>query len=228
MADYKLGYSDPRIQTDVGAGPWSSRPKTLKMRALRARLRISISLNIAAIGGNDAVIHLHHYLDNTGNDLTIDLASMVQDVPSAKRVYEKEQASAKKFVETLPEGIHLITSSRASGGYNHRSESTNWYFAIGGYSAWGKGRAVVSKNRLGIRGYKLKFEYKFYDRYNWDTGKSVKLGPIEIKDEFMGDFHRQGLGKEYDVRGSLTEDIQWGAFTSTHESPHAFSPAIFR
>lgn len=94
------------------------------------------------------------------------------------------------------------------GGYNLKSENWNWFFAIGGYSRWGKGTATVTDKPTG-RELALDFEYKFYDRYNWDKGKKVKLFNITITDEFMGEFHRQGLAKEFECFGSFRRHFAW-------------------
>src|SRR5262249_1751936 len=145
----------------------------------------------SAVIGSDAAKHMKHYMDNTGNDLTIDLVGMVNDVPSAKFNYEEELKEAARFVETLPAGVQRITSTsinrkRKLHMYNQKSESWNWFFAIGGYSAWGKGRAEVIVAG-GARSYKLDFEYKFFDRYNWDAGKSVTIFGITVTDNTMGE-----------------------------------------
>ena len=55
----------------------------------------------------------------------------------------------------------------------------------------------------------MKYEYKFFDRYNWDNGKSVRIAGITVTDAFMGEFHRMGLAKEYDVIGSVNKTITW-------------------
>jgi hypothetical protein len=57
--------------------------------------------------------------------------------------------------------------------------------------------------------YELDFEYKFYDRYNWDRGKSVEFAGITVTDESMGEFHRQGLAREFDCRGSFSRRFTW-------------------
>jgi hypothetical protein len=162
--------------------------------------------------GADALSHLHHYLWNSGDPYEIDLEDMLDDVPSAKQAYDRELALAKAYVQTLPTGTYLFTSSSLipAGTYNYESESTNWFYAIGGYSAWSKGVATIARDTQGNRGYRMDFEYKVYDRYNWDTGKSVEIFGITITDEFMGDFHRQGLAKEFDCNGSVTSTETWG------------------
>jgi len=136
---------------------------------------------------------------------------MVNEVPSAKALFESEVEEAKRFVETLPIGTCDICSSKAKVGYNLKSESANWFFAIGGYSVWGKGTASVSQVNGVARAYSLLFRYKFYDRYNWDGGKSVTILGVTITDHQMGEFHRQGVAKEFDCRGSIEKLITWGA-----------------
>jgi hypothetical protein len=99
---------------------------------------------------------------------------MINDVTSAKRVHNREIALAQAFVESLSDGKHKITSGTpsgaADGAYSKKSESKNWYYAVGGYSAWGKGNATICKDK-----YTLEFEYKFYALYNWDTTPNRRL-----------------------------------------------------
>jgi RHS repeat-associated protein len=192
LKDYKLGTEDPTIRPDVGAGAWGSKPPHLVFILLK--LKIQEAIPLAWLGMPDAANHLLHYFGNSGRDYTIRLQKMIDDVPSAKRVYERELALAQQFVESLPEGKHQITSGAASGAadgaYITESESPNWYFAVAGYNAWGKGIATVCKDE-----YTLQFEYKFYDRYNWDIGKEVKILGVTVTDKFMGEFHRQAPGQ---------------------------------
>jgi hypothetical protein len=115
----------------------------------------------------------------------------------------------QRFVETLPPGsVNSFTSKNLEVGYNTQVESRNWYFAIGGYSTWGKGTATVSGTKADPT-YTVDFEYKFYDRYNWDAGKSVTFAGITVTDRFMGEFHRQGLAQEYDCNGSFKRRLNW-------------------
>ena len=216
--DYTIGSVSPTINPDKGSGKWSSESWTLEMVAYKQAI-LAVLPNAATIIGTDAAIHMYHYLGNTGGKRTIPLAEMIAGVPSARLLYDREVALAKAFAETLPEGTHSITSARASNGYNRKSESWNWYFAIGGYSAWGKGVAFVGKDRTGKRGYRLLLDYRFYDRYNWDKGKSVTIFGVKITDEFMGTFHRQGLAQEFDCDGSVDREFTWGETTAIPPLP---------
>ena len=185
---------------------WNSKPWELSTWTLEKF--VAANIGIVWLGMPDATAHLMHYFGNSGSDYTIRLQKMIDDVPSAKRVQNREIAWAQAFVESLPDGKHIITSGApsgaAEGAYNTKRESWNWYYAVGGYSAWGKGNATVCKHE-----YTLEFEYKFYDRYNWDTGKSVTILGHMVTDQFMGEFHRQGLAKGFDMRGSAKKTVKW-------------------
>ena len=209
--DYMIGTADPRITPDRGAGAWSSTPTTITatvQRQLILEILPPRGASATVAIGDDAARHMLHYLNNSGANLTIDLEGMVDEVRSAKGRFNNEISQAKTFVETLAVGTHQITSRRPEGGYNQQSDSRNWYFAIGGYSTWGKGRATVRAGSAG-REYELEFEYKFYDRYNWDAGKQVTIGPVTITDQFMGEFHRQGIAQEFTCVGSVRRTFTW-------------------
>jgi hypothetical protein len=57
--------------------------------------------------------------------------------------------------------------------------------------------------------YDLDFEYEFRDRYNWDVGKSVPLGPITISDKFMLEWHLRGLAKHFNMFGEVKQHVHW-------------------
>ena len=202
LKDYKVGTADPTIAPDAGAGAWDSEEWTWSNVALKQL--IVNNIGIVWVGMPDAVNHIQHYFGNSGSDYTIRLQNMINDVPSAKNVYNGELALAQAFVESLSDGKHSITSGSASGGYNRKDESWNWFYAVGGYSAWGKGNATVCNDE-----YTLEFQYKFYDRYNWDGGKQVTVLGQVVTDQFMGEFHRQGLAREFDMFGAVKKTVKW-------------------
>jgi hypothetical protein len=156
---------------------------------------------------------MEHYLNNTGKDYTIDLEDMIASVPTAKRAMIAEFRQAQNFIAGLPNGTHYFTSRAGESAYNYKGESADWFFAIGGYTYWGKGVAKISAGTTGRR-FEVDFEYHVYDRYNWDGGKKVTIGGIDVTDEFMGEFHRQGLAKEFDCHGKIARRFTWeGAAT---------------
>jgi hypothetical protein len=205
--DYEVGTGDPALGHDPGAGAWKSKPWQMSYGVLKEAIIQALPTAYVVIG-SDATKHMAHYLGNSGLDYTIDLEGMVKDVPSARARYEDEVAQAQELVEKLPVGKYSIHSRKAENGYNRQAESRNWFFAIGGYTKWGQG-AVTAKTTAGVTEYELDFEYKFYDRYNWDAGKSVTFAGITVTDVFMGEFHRQGLAREFDCYGSFKRHLTW-------------------
>lgn len=205
--DYQLGTSDPPLRQDLGAGFWNSKPKEAGYVALGIAVVDSLPVAYGVIG-DDATKHMVHYFRNTGTTYEIDLEGMIAEVPSAKHWYEAEVDQAKQFVEKLDPGRHSITSRETEWGYNRQAESRNWYFAVGGYLYWGKGVADVRSSGSATT-CELDFEYKFYDRYNWDAGASVTFAGITVTDKFMVEFHRQGLAREFDCVGSVRRKFSW-------------------
>jgi hypothetical protein len=212
---FKIGTHDPVINHDPGAGAWNSKPKTMKMRVSKTEILEHLIFAYPVIG-DDAVKHMYHYLDNSGTKYKIDLQDMIDDVSDAKYRYEREVENAKKFVQTRPIGTHNITTDKAARGYNDKSQNWNWFYAVGGYSAWIKGVAKVELDKSGKRKYRLDYEYKVADRYNWDIGKQVEIFGVTITDKFMGEFHRQGLAKEFDMEGSIKAAIEWDSINPAH------------
>lgn len=210
---YTLGTRNPSLRHDPGAGPWNSKPTELSYVALKAGIVATLpptSLVALLATGPNACKHMRHYFGSSGRTLTIDLEDMITSGPIAKARFRDEIAQAQAFVEKLPAGSHNITSKGPESAYNRKEHSRDWYYAIGGYSTWGKGVATVRSGASGME-YQLQFEYRFEDKYNWDGGKSVTLGGITITDAFMAEFHRQGLAKEYICIGSLSRTLHWRA-----------------
>lgn len=208
---YTVGNSQPTIKPDVGAGIFNSKPVEVSMWALKQSiLEILPPRGSSAMLfiGFDAAANMKHYLNTSGADLKINLESMIDSGPTAKGRFRDEISQAKKFVETLPIGTHQISSKFAESAYNYKEESSNWFYAVGGYASWGKGTATVTKGAT-VTEYSLDFEYHFFDRYNWDGGKSVTIGPITITDVFMGEFHRQGLAREYNMKAMIKRQFKW-------------------
>ena len=205
-SDYKLGSNAPSVTFDAGAGVHGSEDPTWEMEALKTAL-LAKPMSITS---PNALAHLQHYLKNTGSDYNIDFQDVLDKVPDEQRLFETELSAAKTFVESLQEGHYSVVREQAVGGYVYKSENWDWFFATAGYSAWIKCDATVNCLPNGQREHTINYEYNSLDRYNWDLGKSVEIFDITITDEFMGDFHRQGLAKEFTMRGSITGSVTWG------------------
>jgi RHS repeat-associated protein len=215
LDNYRIGWDDPYVRRDRGAGFFASVDPTTERQLLKFAIITEILPNVQGVWP-DAAKHMRHYFGRSGRPLTIRLDGMIREVPSARELYEYERSEAMRFVQTLDPGTYDITSGSPSPGRNRQDESLNWFLAVHGYAAWGKGRATVSC-KDGVRSYRLEFDYKFLDRYNWDTGKSVTVYGITVTDKFMGDFHRMGLAHEFEMNGTVTEVIEWKNTTPPRE-----------
>jgi len=204
---YEIGAGDPPNGADRGAGVWRSKKPEATYLALKQAIVEVLPMATVTVGF-DAAKHMYHYLGNSGKDCWIDLEGMVRHVPSARERYEREVAQAMDFVERLSTGNHSIRSRVGEFAYNLQSENRNWYFAIGGYTSWGQGVAAV-RDTPGGRDYELEFEYKLFDRYNWDAGKFVTIAGVKVTDAFMGEFHRQGLAREFNCYGAFKRRFSW-------------------
>ena len=206
LKNYKIGFDDPKIKHDIGSGRWGSTNPQFLYKALRA----VILATPTSVTFPDAVAHLRHYLENTGSTYTIRFENMINSSSNAKSLINEELAEAKSFIDfnLRKDGVYNITSTSPSGGYVQITNSPNWFYAVGGYSLWGKGTVVV-KNKG--RCFELQMKVKFEDKYNWDIGKAAFLGFIKVTDQFMGEFHRQGLAKEFLMVGewNIPVNFKW-------------------
>jgi hypothetical protein len=207
---FKIGTDDPPIKPDKGAGAWDSEDTSVQSYAIKY-LVVSdprfLGACYVAIGA-DATKHLFHYFQDTGSPYTIDLEGMLEATALARKVFHGEIRDMADYVELLPPGTWNITSKHITQNndtYNYQPQTRNWFFAIGGYTVWGKGRATVDA----AGNFALDYEYKFYDRYNWDGGKHVTIAGVTITDEWMARFHREGVAREFDCFGSVKRSLRW-------------------
>jgi hypothetical protein len=209
--EFGVGTNDPVLRHDAGAGPWNSKPKEISMYFMHDGMSDLRFISAASISiGSDAAANLQHYLMNSGRPHEVNLAAMINDVPTARRVYSELARRIAKYIENFPAGSWNVTSKIACNGYNNKPESRNWYYAVGGYTAWIKAWVRITgsgSNRV----FDFDGQYKFYDRYNWDKGSEVTMvgEHITISDEFMGEFQRQGFAREYDNFGTCPVRFLW-------------------
>ena len=210
LAAYRLGYDDPVMTPDAGAGPWDSVSPTLADYS--RKIHMQAALPALSFTYPNAVAHLRHYFGNTGADYVIDFEGLLADPKLdglTYRAYYNEILDATNFVESLnlrPGECVEITSSRGTQVKTY--DSDDWWYAVGTYTAWGKARVSVDEDGR----YTMYFEYKFWDRYNWDGDKAVPNPIISghtITDEFMGRFHLAGLAREFTMTGAVQRTVTW-------------------
>ena len=114
---------------------------------------------------------------------------------AVKALAQNEAAVAYKKIPAA--GGSKAFSSSWESFYATKDMSWNWFFAIGGFSYSVTG--VVTRSSKGAS---LEYVTHIFDRYNWDAGKSVDIGPFHFEDTELGHLHLVGLAREYTVRGS--------------------------
>lgn len=97
---------------------------------------------------------------------------------------------------------------------NLPTQSKDWFYAVGAYQAWGKAKVSVPPADNKPMLYWMYFECCFFDQYNWNGDGSVALLGRTITDEDMGRFHKMGIAKEYEMRGSFHVSVEWPLGTS--------------
>ena len=160
----------------------------------------------------DAARNMLHYLDNTGTPQDVDVDRMLQDLPDLN---SKTQKAAETMVA---EAVEAAKTSGATGPvtypfttpwepeYASQSGSMNWFLALGGYQACTDGTVTVypPDPANGRPDWTYKYNYRVHvaDRYNWDKGKTTKVGNMKIDDSQMQALHQAGLAQEYDLVGT--------------------------
>jgi len=151
----------------------------------------------------DAAKHMKHYLGNSGDTLPVRVSKMVKESKDAKGHFYGELNDAMAFVEANVCTREVPIVGTWTGGST--SDSKNWFFAVGGYSAVGSGSA----SHLGACKYRLDFTFHFDDKYNWDTGKGVSIFGIWVPDVSLGQLHRVGIAQEFDMVGETSKTVTW-------------------
>ena len=168
-----------------------------------------IANKAATFGMHDASHHMKRYLDNLGAadaEYVIDARGMFTESPEAKKHFYRELNEAMGFVDTQGKKAPFdIVAAKYTGGSNLKKETWNWYYAVGGYSAYGAARAYPLKDCR----YRMDFTFHFDDKYNWDAGKGVNILWAPVADTTLGQLQLAGLAREFHMEGRYTMTVTW-------------------
>jgi hypothetical protein len=203
------GSTQPEIILDQGSGVYGSEPWTTAKALERNALWAAASWFAPGAFGVNAAAHLTHYLDNTGAARSVDLKEIINTSPTVKSIFTKELRSALKVAHLSTEESLQFTTARTFFGAVPREESLNWYLAVGGFQAWSSNTLIVITDAEGRLRSRVISRLYLADRYNWDKGAVFNVGGMTITGESMGEYHRMGLAKEYDIRGYFMKEISW-------------------
>lgn len=219
-SQYKIGTEDLIIRHDKAANnrfnsqSWTMTSVAMKQILIEAAEKHGSSYPFASR-------NLLHYFSATGADKTIDVGHLVETTQAGEKRHKDEVGQAMEFVELLDDGLHHFTSTRNDSIYFTPGIDPDYYFGMGGCASWGKGKVSV-ETIDGVPHYKMQFTFHVCDLYNWDGGKKTNMPlpkTIEdmlpktfdrtISDEFLNDFHLQGLAQEFHLSGDWTRVYTW-------------------
>ncbi|RDL41090.1 Uncharacterized protein BP5553_01069 [Venustampulla echinocandica] len=181
-----------------GIGPYKSQSPGIGDRLDKAKF-YTIAVTAGELNLVNAERGMRHYLGNSGDELNVTPQSMMKGLPKFR---DSVKAMAQNEATATYNSISGATGEKAfSSSWEvftaTKAMSWDWYFAIGSFSYSVTG--VVTKTKDGGS---LKYRVHIFDRYNWDQGKSVDIGPFHFEDKELGNLHLKGLAREYTVRGS--------------------------
>lgn len=188
----------PKPADGDGIGPYNSKGAGWRDYVSKAKF-YTIAAAAGEIGLDNAERGMRHYLGNSGKDLHVAPGPMMWDLTKFRQA---AQALAQNQATAAYNTISGATGSKSfsspwSTYYATKDQSWDWFYAIGGFSYSATGVVTKTSN-----GGSLKYQIHIFDRYNWDAGKSVDIGPFHFEDRELGELHLKGLAREYVVRGS--------------------------
>ncbi|WP_166027607.1 hypothetical protein [Streptomyces chilikensis] len=164
------------------------------------------------MGNVGASRNMLHYLDGTGETLSLDVDRMLHDDGGFRKEIEQDHLAAHQdaWRQQALEEFHRAGGDKTvvvpvESDAKHRTlQSDEWFHAVGSHAQNVSGMVIVTPGADGgPPKVSLDYQVNVWDRYNWDQGKATTFpGGVTIEDKDMGRLHRVGIAREFDMRGS--------------------------
>lgn len=192
-----------------GSGAYASMKPVFKDQAEWALLYEGVDA-FKLMGWSQAAIQMEHYLANTGDTLFIDPLQMMNALPNWRTQVESQvlqmlqqapSASATPYTVVMQSGW---LPARAT-----RQENPDWYFALGSFSYKLMLTIATEKPSGPDQGTMVHVGLTIYvyDRYDWDDGRGTSIAGLYFANGLIGQLHRAGLARDYDVKGTARLDL---------------------
>ncbi|MFI6724721.1 hypothetical protein NRF20_11205 [Streptomyces sp. R-74717] len=205
-----LSPTTKRAAPDEGSGKHGAESPGFDERVTREKVRM-LAEGADWKGMGDASRHMQHYLDNNGEPLDLPVDKMMHDdegfqthIAQTVRDHQdvwREEALAE-FHRNGGQPVAIPVQTKNHDYSFPQSTDENWYFAVGSTRSNVTGVVTVVPGPGGEPEVGLDYQANAWDRYNWDEGKAVDIGPLHIPDGQMARLHTTGLAQEYDMQGS--------------------------
>ncbi|MFE1791379.1 hypothetical protein ACFW7J_23835 [Streptomyces sp. NPDC059525] len=171
-------------------------------------------LVVGADGGgmNDASRHMKHYLDDTGTPMKLPVDKMLSDDSGFRAhvdqlLLQDNEASWREeaLAEYERNGGRPVVIPVETGSRDYsfaEAQDPNWFYAVGSARSNVTGAVTVHPGADGKPVVGLDYQVNVWDRYNWDEGKGVHIGDLEVPDGEPGRLHKVGLAQEFNMAGS--------------------------
>jgi hypothetical protein len=153
-----------------------------------------------------------HYLGNSGSPMALPVDKMMADVPAFKtyvddivRLHQDDwrKQALDEFKKNGGRPVAFpVEAKQPESFYFAQEVDPNWFYAVGGANTNVTGVVTAVPDANGNPRVSVDYQANVWDRYNWDEGKGVNVGPLDIPDGQMAKLHRAGLAQEFDMSGS--------------------------
>ncbi len=182
-----------------------------------------------AVGLDNAARHMRHYLSNSGDTLTVSPEAMLRDMPDFQQKVQQtiqydltDAINERIAAEYTGQPITFQVTTDWMGDYATKSESSDWFYAMGGLSYAVGAEVTVTPGENGNPVVQVNYQTHVFDRYNWDPGKAVDIGPVHIPDATPGHLHQVGIAQEYEIRGTSATS----SYTYEYTGVNSAAPSV--
>ncbi|MBD7918514.1 hypothetical protein H9657_09520 [Cellulomonas sp. Sa3CUA2] len=192
---------------DPGAGAYASEGSGVDDEA--TKFAAEAGANTLSGAWPHASRNLLHFLGNSGEPLEQDVDALLADVPALATEYQglQDEMGVTALLQAQEAGftepVTYPLSTPWSGFYIGSHLSNDWYYAMGGiqWSAVGEVTVYPPTATEPAWTYETTTSLVLRDRYNWDGGKGVTIGPLDVTDEQLAELHRAGVAQEFTATG---------------------------
>ncbi|MEW2086810.1 hypothetical protein [Streptomyces sp. NPDC005283] len=195
---------------DRGAGPYAAEKAGWDEFMTQEKMKLLVQ-GADMKGMTDASRHMAHYLEGGGEPMELPVDKMMADEEGFRThvdglVREKQgewrEQALEEFRKNGGRPVSIPVETKTRDYYFDQNANENWFFAVGAARSNVTGVVTVVPGADGRPEVGLDYQANAWDRYNWDEGKGVSIGPIDIPDGEMARMHTTGLAKEFDMAGS--------------------------